>query len=204
MNTTFFQKKLAQSAFFAWLVMGLLLCVPNAHAAIVPQIAAAIGQDLDRQAAERFGQSSPMCGLSLSVTTPVDLGSLEESNALAKQLQEEIARWFVQAGYEVHEIRKGANVLFEPSQGELLLTRRQRLLGSTRVTSKAIVSGTYTVTPKNVRFNIKIVATGNREVLGMSSMTIPINAEIAALLKVTRSRESGGALIEPTVVTLLP
>lgn len=185
-------------------LLGLLVIAPSGSAATVPQAASAIGNDLDRQAADRLGQESPVCGLSLSVTTPVDLNSLEESNALARQMQEEIARWFVQAGYDVQEIRKGASVLFEPDQGELLLTRRQRLLGSTRISSTAIVSGTYTVTPKNVRFNIKIVATGNREVLAMSTMTVPINGEIAALLKVNRRAGDGGALIEPTVVTQLP
>lgn len=179
--------------------------VSKVFGATVPRIASAIGQDLDMQTVERFGQDASLQGLSLSVTTPVDQNSLEESNVLARQMQEEITRWFVRAGYEVHEIRKGANVLFEPEQGELLLTRRQRLLGNTKINSKAIVGGTYTVTPLHVRFNIKIVATGNREVLAMSTMTVPIDAEIAALLKVNRGGGSrGGALIEPTVVTLLP
>jgi len=54
-----------------------------------------------------------------------------------------------------------------------VLTRKQRLLGSARINSKAIVSGTYTVTPRNVRFNIKIVATRNREVLAMATRTVP-------------------------------
>lgn len=185
-------------------VFVIFFSIKTSDAATVPQIASAIGRDLDRQAARRFGQESPMRGLSISVTTPVDLNSLEHSNALSKQLQEELARWFVQAGYEVHEIRKGASVLFEPEQGELLLTRKQRLLSSTKISSKALVSGTYTVTPKNIRFNIKVVATGNREVLAMSTMTIRLNAEVASLLKVNRGEGKGGALIEPTVVTLLP
>lgn len=169
----------------------------------VPQAASAMGLELDRQIVERLGYTG---GISLSVTTPVDVNDLEVSNALAKQMQEEIARWFVQAGYDVHEIRKGANILFEPDQGELLLTRKQRLLGSTKVNSKAIVSGTYTVTPRNVRFNIRLVATGNREVLAMATITVPITREVGALLRVSggKSGSFSGTPIEPTVVTLLP
>ena len=182
------------------LALALLCCAP-AGAATVPQAASAIGREMDRQMLERIGQ-----GVSLCVTTPADINNLERSNALARQMQEEIARWFVQAGYDVHEIRKGADVLFEPEQGELLLTRKQRLLGSKKIASKAIVGGTYTVTPKSVRFNIRVVATGNREVLAMSTMTVPMSSEIAALLKISGKGAAGygGIPIEPTVVTLLP
>ena len=194
----------AATLFFAVLVSAVTAMTGTGVAVTVPGVASAIAFDLDRQAADRFGLESPLQGLSLSVTTPVDLNSLEVSNALARQMQEEITCWFVEAGYEVHEIRKGANVLFEPDQGELVLTRKQLLLGNAKINSKAIVSGTYTVTPRNVRFNIKIVATRNREVLAMATRTVPLNAEIAALLKVTRSAGKRGALIEPTVVTLLP
>lgn len=205
----FFKKMRAVQA--AALIIASLLWSGNVFAATIPQAASAIGREMDRQVVARFGQAeSPAQGLSVCVTTPVDVNNLEVSNALARQMQEEIARWFVQAGYDVHEIRKGANVLFEPEQGELLLTRRQRLLGNKKINSKAIVSGTYTVTPQNVRFNIRIVATANREVLAMSTMTVPMNREVAALLKVSGSGHGagggayGGIPIEPTVVTLLP
>ena len=123
-------------------------------------------------------------------------------------MQEEVARWFVQAGYEVQEIRKGADVLFEPATGEMLLTRKEKMLGTTVVSSTAIVAGTYTVTPKNVRFNIRLVRTSDREVIGMSTMTVPIDGEVGALLRPSGQGGGGGAVygtpIEPTVVTLLP
>ena len=185
--------------FAAVLFCVVLLWSGPVFAVNVPQAASAMGLELDRQVMERLGYVG---SLSLSVTTPVDVNDLEVSNPLARQMQEEIARWFVQAGYDVHEIRKGANILFEPDQGELLLTRKQRLLGNTKVNSKAIVSGTYTVTPRNVRFNIRLVATGNREVLAMATITVPITREIGALLR--SSGGKGGSPIEPTVVTLLP
>ena len=188
------------------LALAVLLSAQAASAASVPQVASAIGRELDRQVVERLGQGdSPAQGVSLCVTTPVDNSDLETSNPLARQVQEEVARWFVQAGYEVQEIRKGADLLFEPATGETLLTRKENLLGTTVVGSTAIVAGTYTVTPKNVRFNIRLVRTSDREVIGMSTMTVPIDGEVAALV---RTAGPGGAAygtpIEPTVVTLLP
>jgi hypothetical protein len=209
-----------QSAFFFFLPVfrpalllsaALLFCLlfaAQSLAATLPQAASAVGREMDRQVVSRMGQ--PQAGaenISLCVTTPVDNNTLESSNPLARQMQEEIARWFVQAGYTVQEIRKGADLLFEPGTGEMLLTRKDRLLASRNVTSLAIVAGTYTVTPKNVRFNIRLVRTKNREILAMSTVTVPMNREVAALV------HNGGAIgpagftgtpIEPTVVTLLP
>ena len=141
-------------------LLAAVLFVQTALAASVPQVASAIGREIDRQVVERLGQGeSPAQGVSLCITTPVDNNDLDTSNPLARQMQEEVARWFVQAGYDVQEIRKGADILFEPTTGEMLLTRREPMLGTTVVNSTAIVAGTYTVTPKHVRFNIRLVRT---------------------------------------------
>lgn len=192
------------ASFGAMLVLAALLSAQTALAISVPQAASAIGRELDRQVVERLGQGdSPAQGVSLCITTPVDSNDLETSNPLARQMQEEVARWFVQAGYEVQEIRKGADLLFEPETGEMLLTRKENLLGTTVVGSTAIVAGTYTVTPKNVRFNIRLVRTADREVIGMSTMTVPIDGEVTALVP-SGQGVPFGIPIEPTVITLLP
>lgn len=188
----------------------LLLAVlwgSTATAATVPQVASAMGREMDRQLSKRFGETEAgsLKSLSLCITTPMDINSLELSNTLARQMQEELARWFVQAGYPVLEIRKGRDLLFEPSTGEMLLTREEKLLGNTKVTSAAIVAGTYTVTPENVRFNINIVRTGSREVLAMSTLTVPMTPEVAALTgRGAAGATASGMPIEPNVVTLLP
>lgn len=193
------------SALALLLGLALVLWVPRAFSATVPQAASAAGREMDRQAAARIGQGQgPARGVSLCVTTPVDVNDLTASNPLARQMQEEIARWFVQAGYSVLEIRKGADLLFEPSTGEMLLTREERLLGKKNVTSAAIIAGTYTVTPEHVRFNIRMVRTANREVLAMSTVTLPMNRETAALARGDGAGLSGGSPIAPTVVTMLP
>ena len=189
-------------------LLAAVLFAQTALAASVPQVASAIGREIDREVVERLGQGeSPAQGVSLCITTPVDNNDLDTSNPLARQMQEEVARWFVQAGYDVQEIRKGADILFEPTTGEMLLTRKDLMLGTTVVNSTAIVAGTYTVTPKHVRFNIRLVRTADREVIGMSTMTVPVDGEIAALLHTPGGPGGGtvfGTPIEPTVITLLP
>ncbi len=181
----------------------------SAFAATVPQVISAMGREMDRQVVERLQQGdSPAQGVSLVVLTPVDNNNLEVSNPLARQVQEELARWFVQAGYPVQEVRKGADLLFEPSTGEMLLTRRSTLLESDKVGSAALVTGTYTVTPKHVRFNMRMVLTSSREVIAMSTMTVDVNGEVSTLLQTPGEGGgrggSGGMPIYPTVVTLLP
>jgi len=191
------------------LLLGLvfILCAPHALAVTIPQAASAAGREMDRQVASRLDQGETAArGVSLCVTTPVDVNDLTASSPLARQMQEEIARWFVQAGYNVLEIRKGADILFEPSTGEMLLTREDRLLGSRKVASAAIVTGTYTVTSDHVRFNIRMVRTKNRDVLAMSTITLPLNREIAPLTREHHAATGarGGSPIAPTVVTMLP
>jgi hypothetical protein len=198
---------LAAATLFLTLI-ALLLPVERAAAATVPQAASAAGREIDRQMGSRFGskQDEGAAGaVSLSVTTPVNINDLDEANPLARQMQEETTRWFVQAGYDVQEIRKGADILFEPLKGEQALTRRERLVGDKSIGTDAVLVGTYVVTPEHVRFNFRVVRTNGREILAMSTVTVPMNREVAFL---TRNTGAGGVLaptpIEPTVVTLLP
>jgi hypothetical protein len=188
----------------AFLAVAVLPAAPCLASPFVPQIVAAMGRQLDRQVVARLHQTeSPAQGVSLLMTTPVDLNDLESANPLARQVQEELASWFAQAGYSVREIRKGADLLFAPDTGELLLTRRSNLVSEEQADGGAIVAGTYTVTPQHVRFNIRLILTGSQEVLAMTSMSVPVTGEVAALLSGDGSRRAG-APIAPTVVTLLP
>ena len=184
----------------------LLASAASSFAATVPQAASAMGRELDRQVVSRLRQpDSPAQGVTLFVTTPVNINNLEEANPLARQMEEELARWFAQSGYHVQEIRKGADVLFQPPTGELLLTRRADLLGADGASSAVVLTGTYVVTSKNVRFNIRLVQTNTQDVLAMSTMTVPIGGEVASLIGAGGAGGSGvGAPIEPTVVTRLP
>lgn len=195
--------------------LAIILAVPQALASrsvegTVPQAASAMGREMDRQIAARLMQpDTPASGVSLAVTVPVDVNDLDASNPLARQMAEELSRWFVQAGYPVQEIRKGRMVLIEPGNGEKLLTRRDGHLAKRDVESAAILTGTYSVTSKNVRFNIRILHTASLEVLGMATVSVPLTSEVKSLLG-GRGGASGAwaggsfAGIAPSVGTTLP
>lgn len=181
------------------LTIGLLLPLAAA-AASVPDAADAMAAAMDVQMARKLGQEAPPAkGISIMITTPVDLGDLEGANPLARQMAEEMARWFVQSGYRVQEIRKGRTILFQPETGELLLTRKTELLGTQNVSSVAILAGTYTITPKSVRFNMRLIHTPTNEVLAMGTATVPVSEELRPLL-VDASRNR---TIQPSVGTSL-
>ena len=113
--------------------------------------------------------------------TGVQTCALPISSPLARLFAEELAAWFVQAGYRVQDIRKGKAVLFAPKTGELLLTRDVQLLAENQAPSALILVGTFTETSRNVRFNIKLIHAPDNEVLAMSSRTIPMSPELAEL-----------------------
>ena len=67
-----------------------------------------------------------------------------------------------------------------------------------------MLTGTYVVTSRNVRFNLRLVHIASRKVLAMSTVTVPLNAETASLLQNAGAGGTGGMPIQPTVITLLP
>ena len=198
-----------------WLLSAPLLLVLSATGTraaksvegTVPQAASAVARQIDRQLTGRLMQGeSPAVGVSLAVMVPVDINNLDVSNPLARQMAEELSRWFVQAGYGVQEIRKGRMVLMEPGNGEKLLTRRTNHLANNNVDSTAILTGTYTITNKNVRFNIRMLHTATQDVLGMATISVPITGEVKSLLGMADSSSQTRSLvgIGPSVGTTFP
>ena len=200
--------------FFALFLLAPVVCAGTARAALsvegqVPQAASAMARQIDRQVAERLGMPfSPAQGVSMAITVPVNVNDLEETNPLARQFAEELARWFVQAGYSVQEIRKGGDVLFDPEIGEILLTRRTTILDQSAIQSATVLVGTYTITPKQVRFNIRLMHSTSRDVLGMATISVPVTGEIRPLLGLTHGGDGSAQVlmsgIEPSVRTTLP
>ena len=158
------------------LLCAALLMPVAAHGKTIPQLAAEMGAELDAQ----LGQITHK--VTMIVTTPVNLRDLNESSGLGLQLSEEFAYYFVSSGYRVQEIRKGAGLLFDEVNGEMLLTRDPSFLANTDVDSAVVMVGTYVRTNRSVRVNIRLVHTPTNEVLAMSSGTIPLSSEVRSLL----------------------
>ncbi|NJB66955.1 hypothetical protein GGQ74_000595 [Desulfobaculum xiamenense] len=164
--------------------LALLVLVPFcAIAGGVPDMADSIAASLDAQLVERLGlDEGPARGTTLIVTTPASLDDLEQSSPLARLLGEEMAGWFVRSGYSVQDVRKGKNILLKPGRGELLLTRDVQLADNRFVKSAVLLTGTYTQTSRNVRFNIRLIHAPSNEVLAMASATLPLTSEVTELL----------------------
>lgn len=205
----------------AAIILMILLLPAGALAAdsTMTKAAAAMGREMDRQLADRFGQQEgTINGISVIVTTPVDLNNLEDSNPVARQMQEELSRWFIQSGYSVQEVRQGKALLMRPYTGELFLTRNKDLMDTEQVSSALTLTGTYTITSRSMIFNIRLMQTGGNEVYAMSNITLPISGELRSMLNSassTAALAAGGNgngsssgfmdfLIEPSVFSRLP
>lgn len=165
-------------------------------------VAMAIVADLDRQLVPRLGMYSPDNSRGLYwvvITTPANLGDLQRASALARLFGQELASAFVGYGYNVQEIRKSSDIVFSRGQGEFALTRDTRALANRHATASLLVTGTYTVTPSGVRYNIEVVDARNNNVVAMSSRTLPMDRNVAIL-----SQGEGPTFNAPTVSTTDP
>lgn len=167
------------------LVSLVVMCTAGASAwaMSLPETAQAMGRELDYQLAVRLGASeTPLQGQTLIMTVPADLNALDVTTPLSRQLAEDLAAWFVQAGYRVQEIRKGRDISMAPGVGETLLTRQTGQLDQSHVDSAIIAVGTYVSTRTNVRFNIRLIHATSNEVLAMCSRSISVSGEIHDLM----------------------
>ena len=202
-----------------FLVLSILL-IPMAAAAgmttrgTVPIAADDMAEAIDKQILGYFGVEQPgpfskkeqkyhprkiRQALSISCTVAVDLNNLESTSPVGRQISEEMARWFVQAGYKVKEIRKGRDVHIDAKRGEMVLTRDVRKLLSTNVTTEAILAGTYVVTPEQVRFSMRLLHVPSNDILAMATATVPITSDLKPLLhdmKETRVMPSIGTKLK--------
>lgn len=166
----------------------------------IPVVADTLAAQLDLQLREKLGiEPGDAVNYGVIVTPPVALNDLEETTQLARQMGEELSRWFVTTGYNVQEIRKGRSVLFEPRGGEFILSRRVHILANENVKATIIVAGTYTQTLNRIRFNMRFIHAPTNEVLAMATQTLPLNAEMRMLT--IGSNETRGVL--PSVGTRL-
>ena len=197
-----------------FIIATLLLCTAPAHAGLldsltsesqsigfVPKTADNIGKQLDDQMMRILAPSEMTRDqISIACTVPVWLDNLQRTSPLARQMTEELARYFKECGYRLEELRKGDEILMTPERGEFLLTRDTKKLLSRDVNTHAVLVGTYTVTDRSVRFNMRLIHTPSREVLAAGSGTVPVTDELLPLLR----DKSGSQHLAPSVQTKLP
>jgi len=188
-----------------------LLLPGHARAGNIPDVATSIAKQLDKQLMQKFASKKNVAlsqsvdedavksKISIAVTTPVNLNDLSKTCPLARQVAEEITTYMVSEGYAFEEMRKGKEIIFTEKKGETILTRNTVNLAKKDVTTSMIMVGTYIITREQVRFNIKLLSTGNNEVLAMGSSTISITRNLLPLLVGSSSKSP----VRPSIGTRL-
>lgn len=149
----------------------------------VPACAQNIVQTMDKQLLALLGENYSRKDLRIVITVPVSLHDFDKSNALSRQVAEELANELKIKGYRIEEIRRGKNIEITPKKGEFLLSRHKSELLNLPVNAELILSGTYTVTEKSVRYNCRLLHAGSHEVIASGNGTVPVYAEIYPLLE---------------------
>jgi hypothetical protein len=167
------------SLFALLALLALAATAGPAAAGVLPDMAAELADELNSQLAAKHGGGK---GVTLIITTPVNLSTLESASPLARLMAEEMSTWFVSLGYRVQEIRRSSNILFSPQKGEMILTRRAQMLDQRTPQAALILTGTYTATSQRVRFNMRLMHAATNEIVAMASGTLPVNREVYELM----------------------
>lgn len=149
----------------------------------VPACAQNIVRTMDKQLLVLLGENYSRKDLRVVITVPVNLRDFDKSNALARQVAEEIANELKIKGYRVEEIRRGKNIEITPKKGEFLLSRDKNELLNLPLNAELVLTGTYTITDKSVRYNCRLLHAGSHEVIASGNGTVPVYAEIYPLLE---------------------
>ncbi|MBF0480388.1 MAG: hypothetical protein HQK81_02525 [Desulfovibrionaceae bacterium] len=136
------------------------------------QMAKEIVRELDGQIAPRMGIAGNRNAYNVAVTVPANLHSLDKSSALARVMAQEIASNLVALGYNVQEMRKGREILFDRTQGALYLTGNVRGLARPDVAATLVVVGSFSPAPGGTRFSIECLDARNNNTVAMASRTV--------------------------------
>lgn len=186
------------------LILAVLLFPLTAAAATIPDAADCIAKQMDEQLMARFNkdddEDATRSHILIMGTTPANINNLEQAMPLARQMTEEISRWFVNAGYRYEELLKGRDIRFDERTGEFILTRKVPKLARTSGYGNAILAGTYVISGNQVRFSMSLISASGNEVLAKGTATVPITPDIMPLLKQNQPAGSGTV---PSVYTRL-
>ncbi len=153
------------------------------HSPEVPKAAKDLVRAMDKQLkAHYLSDELTKRDMMIVSTVPVWIEDFTVTNPLSRQMAEELTSAFASYGYSLTEIRRGYDILIEEKRGEFLLTRDVEELAQIEVESVAVITGTYTMSKDNIRYNITLLHAPSNEVLAKASATVPIRDEILSLL----------------------
>ncbi|NOX25358.1 MAG: hypothetical protein GXP59_04475 [Deltaproteobacteria bacterium] len=125
----------------------------------------------------------------LIFTTLVNLDDLYKTSNFGRALSESLATRLFDHGYGVVEVRKMPGLLIKSKAGELVLSRESGQLAKEHE-ANAIVAGTYSITPKSIIINVKIIDAVSQEVLSAAGL------ELYRSLTINYMLADGGPVID--------
>ncbi|MFH1216324.1 MAG: FlgO family outer membrane protein [Pseudomonadota bacterium] len=146
------------------------------------------GDNLARQLVANRGPGATR-GERLILTTFVSLDDLYETSGLGRALTEGLSTSLFKKGFRIAEIRKAQGLYVKDDSGEFMLTRDAALVAKDEE-AQAIIVGTYSVTPRTVILNVKMVEADSAEVLSVAGLEIERSANVNFLLAA-----NGGATV---------
>lgn len=171
------------AALFVFVMAGLAGCsaeqAPQTVSSLAPDFFG-VGEELARQLiAHRHDGSGE--GERLIFTSLVNLDDLRQTSKFGRTLSESMATQLFQHGYGVVELRKTANIMLRTNNGEMILSRDASRIAK-QYEANAIVAGTYSLTPKTVILNIKLLDVNSNAVLSVAGMELERSSTINYLL----------------------
>lgn len=184
------EKHSARSArWHSWLALGTLAlvlagCSPKipagGTASIITPDFFGIGEEVAQQLARNF-QHGKARGMSLILTTMVDIDDLYATSRFGRTLTESLSTRLFRHGFGVVEVRKASELLVKSDSGELILSRDAKLLAIEHLVHGVVV-GTYSLTPQTVIVNVRILDAASQEVLSVAGLEIQRSGNINHLL----------------------
>ena len=120
-------------------------------------------------------------GQPVLVATLVNVDRLTESSRLGRIFAEQIAGRLAQRGLRVTEVKLRDNLLLQPGQGELLLSREVREVSQAQ-DAQAVVVGTYAVSATRVYISLKLVNPVGNTAVAAHNYAVPMDEDVRALL----------------------
>ena len=117
----------------------------------------------------------------LLVASFTDLGALDRSSKLGRLMGQDCSTEAVKDGYKVTETLLADSLFFDPTEGELMLSRDLSLLAQSH-DATAVLVGTYTVGRNTVYANARLIRSQDALVLSAVSFELPLTREVTQLV----------------------
>ncbi|RYF69133.1 MAG: hypothetical protein EOO29_33955 [Comamonadaceae bacterium] len=138
--------------------------------------------EANERATDALLQTAPLdASQPVLVATLISVDRLTESSRLGRLFSEQIAGRMVHQGLRVTEVKLRENLLLQPDQGELLLSRQVREVSQAQ-DAQAVVVGTYAVSASQVYISLKLVNPVGNTVVAAHNYAVPMDENVRALL----------------------